>query len=247
MICNTQTFERFANFSYVPMPGGAAAIKDPLRMAYGALWSFDLLDHKSAKKVFKKFSADEKQNLTTMIEDGINTPMTSSVGRLFDAASAILGICPAPTYEGEAAIMLEAKLWEHLNKNSRAKNSKFDARYEIQMTKNAGSKNSTAQDTSVVLFDCANTFKALLDDFDAGVDVGKIAKNFHDAFAQAILTCAQLSKQVYGINSVALSGGVFMNRYLIEKSVKMLVEQGFSVALNVDVPPNDGGISLGQI
>lgn len=87
----------------------------------------------------------------------------------------------------------------------------------------------------------------MLDDLKDGIEVGKIAKNFHDAFANAILTCSQLSKQVYGINDLALSGGVFMNRYLIEKSIKMLVEQGFSVALNREVPPNDGGISLGQI
>lgn len=87
----------------------------------------------------------------------------------------------------------------------------------------------------------------MLDDLKGGIEVGKIAKNFHDAFANAILTCAQLSKQVYGINDLALSGGVFMNRYLIEKTIKMLVEQGFSVALNREVPPNDGGISLGQI
>ena len=87
----------------------------------------------------------------------------------------------------------------------------------------------------------------MLDDLKDGIEVGKIAKNFHDAFAQVILTCAQLAKQVYDINDVALSGGVFMNRYLIEKSIKMLVEQGFSVALNCEVPPNDGGISLGQI
>lgn len=182
-----------------------------------------------------------------MIEAGINTPMTSSVGRLFDAASAILGICPAPTYEGEAAIMLEAKLWDYISQNPRAKTSKFDKRYEIQFTKNVGTQKSTAQDTSVVLFDCANTFKAMLDDLKDGLEIGKIAKNFHDAFAQAILTCSQLAKQVYGINDVALSGGVFMNRYLIEKSIKMLVEQGFSVALNREVPPNDGGVSLGQI
>ena len=247
LLCNTQDFERFANFTYIPMPGGAAAIKDPFRLAYGALWTFDLLNHPQSKKVFKDYKKSDLENLNTMIEDGINTPMTSSVGRLFDAASAILGICPAPTYEGEAAIMLEAKLWDYLSQNPRAKNSKFDKRYEIQITKNVGTEKSTAQDTSVVLFDCANTFKAILDDLKDGIDVGKIAKNFHDAFANAILTCAQLSKQVYGINDLALSGGVFMNRYLIEKSIKMLVEQGFSVALNVDVPPNDGGISLGQI
>ena len=95
--------------------------------------------------------------------------------------------------------------------------------------------------------DPRNTFKALLDDAKKGVDAGQIAKNFHDAFANAILQCAQLANQLYGIKHVALSGGVFMNRYLIETSIKKLIDAGFSVALNREVPPNDGGISLGQI
>ena len=204
----------------------------------------DLLDEKSAKPILDKFSNNDLQNLNSMIEQGLNSPMTSSVGRLFDAASALLGICDKPSYEGEAAIMLEAKLWDYLSAN---KKKAFDKSYEIAFTKNVGSKNSTAHDTSVVLMDARNTFKALLEDMDKGLDVGLIAKNFHDAFVNAILQCAQLANQLYGIKQVALSGGVFMNRYLIENSIKKLIDAGFSVALNREVPPNDGGISLGQI
>ncbi len=79
-------------------------------MAYGVLWAFDLLEHELVASAFETFKKVDLENLKTMVEQGINTPMTSSVGRLFDAASALLGICPAPTYEGEAAIALEAEL-----------------------------------------------------------------------------------------------------------------------------------------
>lgn len=123
----------------------------------------------------------------------------------------------------------------------------FDTKYEIQITKNVATENSTAQDTSVLLFDTANTFKALLDDVKSGAETGQIVKNFHDAFVRAIINCAKLVDQLYQIKQVALSGGVFMNRYLIESAIKLLVDEGFSVALNKEVPPNDGGISLGQL
>ena len=90
--------------------------------------------------------------------------------------------------------------------------------------------------------DASTTFKALLDDLDSGVELGVIIKNFHDAFAHAIKSVAMLVDQLYGIKQIALGGGVFMNRYLIETAVKLLVDSGFSVALNREFPPNDGGL-----
>lgn len=247
MLCNLENFERFANFAYVPMPGGAVAIKNPMRMAYSVLWSFDLLEHESAKKVLKHFDSEEIEVIKKSIEQEINTPYTSSVGRLFDAASALLGICQKPSYEGEAAIMLEAELWRSIHENKDLLSADFDNRYEIKLTKNVAGKNSTAQDTSVILFDASGTFKSILIDMKNEIEFGYILKNFHDAFVRAILGCSQLAKQVYGINDIALSGGVFMNRYLIENTIAILVDNGFSVALNRDVPPNDGGLSLGQL
>ena len=109
LLVNRSNFERFANFAYVPIPGGAAAIKHPLRMAYGVLWAYDLLDHPAAAAALAPLG-DEAEVCDTMIERGLNTPMTSSVGRLFDAASALLGICTEPSYEGEGAILLEAAM-----------------------------------------------------------------------------------------------------------------------------------------
>lgn len=95
--------------------------------------------------------------------------------------------------------------------------------------------------------DIAPTFKALLEDINAGQDKVAIAKNFHDAFVRAVLNLSQLTNQLYGIKEIALSGGVFMNRYLIENTISALINTGFSVAINRDLPPNDGSISLGQL
>ena len=237
LLANLEAFERFANFAYVPMPGGAAAVKHPLRMAYGVLWAFDLLDHPGAADALAKLG-QQAALCDQMIEQGINTPMTSSVGRLFDAASALLGICTEPLYEGEPAILLEAAIDSAGESDSPA--------YSIDIMKNTATAESTAQDTSVVLFDAAPAFRALLDDKAANVPMPLIARRFHNAFVQVIVDAAQLVRGVYGISTVALSGGVFMNRYLMEHALAALEEAGFTVAVNRDLPPNDGCISFGQ-
>ena len=168
------------------------------------------------------------------------SPYTSSVGRLFDAASAILGICPQPTYEGQPAIELEAAMGF-----APAELPITDA-YHIDVVKNTATETSTALDTSVLLFDAAPAFAALLDDKAAGVPVPVMARRFHDAFVRAAVMAAQLVESLYGITTVALSGGVFLNRYLIEHVAEALQNAGFTVALNRDLPPSDGCISYGQ-
>ena len=273
LLCNQRAFERFANFAYVPMPGGAAAVRHPLRMAYGALWAFDLLEHPGAADALAALG-DQAALCEQMIDRGLNTPMTSSVGRLFDAASALLGICTEPKYEGEPAILLEAAMDKNQTNVSHETaeagqreaahaaadaaaalpaappNAEDDAaaadRYAIEVVKNTATAESTAQDTSVVLFDAAPAFRALLDDKAADVPVAVIARRFHDAFVQAVATAAELARSVYGIETVALSGGVFMNRYLVEHALAALERVGFTVAVNRDLPPNDGCISFGQ-
>ena len=339
LLANQQAFERFANFTYVPMPGGAAAVKHPLRMAYGVLWAFDLLEHPGAADVLAALGP-QADLCEQMIERGINTPHTSSVGRLFDAASALLGICTEPLYEGEPAILLEAVM----SASSTRRTSEFgdvaaaggspsscelggsgseaepvpetprtagvegasadsssaggagegtnvsretfsseagaasasavlayagagaggggaascgaascgvaydaaEARYAIDIVKNTARPDSTAQDTSVVLLDAEPLFRALLDDKAAGVPVAVVARRFHDAFVRTVVAVAELVRAVYGIDVVALSGGVFMNRYLIENVLVALEEAGFTVAINRDLPPNDGCVSFGQ-
>lgn len=243
LLCNLHAYERFVNFAYIPLPGGAAAIKDPARIAYGALWSFDLLEHPSAR-AFVEQQVPNASVFQQMIEKGLNTPETSSVGRLFDAASALLGVCTAPRYEGEAAILLEAAA--HRAQADADGMALEDDRYRVEFIKNTATENSTAADTSVLLMDAAPVFAALLDDMQAGVPVSVIAARFHGAFVCAIADVAELVRATYGIEVMALSGGVFMNRYLLERTLARLQERGFTVALNKELPPNDASISYGQ-
>lgn len=248
LLSNLHAFERFANFAYFPLPGGAAAIKEPARIAYGVLWAYDLLDHEAVQD----FLARAVPNATMydqMIERGLNCPQASSVGRLFDAASALLGICERPRYEGEAAILLEAAVHSGLAAGTvPAADDDAEAtdRYAVSIIKNTATETSTAQDTSVLLMDAAPTFEALLDDLQAGVSRETIARRFHDAFARVIVDVAELVRALYGIETLALGGGVFMNRYLLERSLEQLQRHGFTVALNCDLPPNDASISYGQ-
>ena len=118
--------------------------------------------------------------------------------------------------------------------------------YRIEVVKNTATPESTAQDTSVLLLDPESAFRALLDDKAAGVPAPFIARRFHDAFVQAIADAAELCRALYGIGTVALSGGVFMNRYLVEHALQTLERAGFTVAVNRDLPPNDGCVSYGQ-
>ena len=239
LIANQVDYERFANFSYVPMPGGAACVKHPLRMAYGVLWAYDLLDHPGAQRVLEALGS-QAVICNQMIEGGLNTPHTSSVGRLFDAVSAMIGVCSEPTYEGEAAILLDAARADGVVSLEDIE------RYAVAVTKNSALPTSTAHDTSVVLLDAGPTVRAVLDDMVAGISVGEISLRFHDAIVRAIVMVAELVHAAYGISLVVLSGGVFMNRYIVENAARRLGEEGFTVALNANLPPNDGCISYGQ-
>lgn len=119
-------------------------------------------------------------------------------------------------------------------------------RYAVIVEKNTATETSTAEDTSVLLLDAEPTFRALLDDLAAGVPASIISRRFHDAMAGAIVMGAELVRAMYGIATVVLSGGVFMNRYLTEHVLADLADAGFTAAINRDLPPNDGCISLGQ-
>lgn len=233
MLCNRTDYERFANFSYLPLPGGAAAIKNPLRMAYAALWQYDLLDHPAAARVVESLG-EAADVCDRMIERGINCPMTSSAGRLLDAVSALLGICEQPTYEGEAAILLEAAA------------EPSSESYEIALVKNTATEQSTAHDTSVVLLDAEPLFRALLDDMQADVPVTIMAAKAHNAMIATIVQSCLVANAAYGISIVALAGGVFMNRFITEGAIAALEGAGFTVALGKELPPNDGAISYGQ-
>ncbi len=243
LLANQVDYERFANLTYMPMPGGAAAIKHPQRMAYGALWTYDLLEHPAAQPLLQSLG-DQADVCASMIESGLNTPFTSSLGRLFDAVAALLGIGVDPTYEGEPAILLDACRASQDLSPEAAQDAR--ERYGFQLQKNAATATSTAHDTSVVLLDAGPVLAAVLDDLQSGVSAPVISLRFHEAVVQVVVAVAELVRSAYDISLVALSGGCFLNRFLVEQCTDRLGGLGFTVALNSDLPPNDGCISYGQ-
>ncbi|MBQ9691460.1 MAG: carbamoyltransferase HypF [Eggerthellaceae bacterium] len=251
LIANRSTFERFANFAYMPLPGGAQAIKHPARMAYGLLWQLDLLHHHAAKSLIDYLNESETEThiLNAMLEQSLNTPYTSSMGRLLDALSALLGMCYHSTYEGEAAITLEAHA--HAYAHNKGDNITQDIHtcadaFHIDIIKNTATVESTAHDTSVVLLDPAPLVSAVLNALEHGMPSEEIAYYIHCAIAQTIAQVCMLAHAAYGLSTVALGGGVFLNRLIVEQTTDLLEQAGFTVALPRELPPGDGAISYGQ-
>ena len=255
MLANLSDYERFANLAYFALPGGEAAIKNPLRCAAGLFYAYDMLDDlcdvlritQASSEHGAKAALAEIETSVNLIEAGVNVPYTSSMGRLFDAISAALGICTKPTYEGEAAILLEASLQKSKSgTNLHEENFIPGTNYTFELTKNTATEHSTAHDTSVLVIDAGKVLRAVVEDVKAGAGAPTIARRFHDSVSDLVLLTSQVANQIYEIKKCALAGGVWMNRYLVEQTVKKLQRGGFDVILNKELPPNDGGVSFGQ-
>lgn len=219
-------FERQAHFAYVPLPGGEAAIKEPWRMAVSYLYESSGKNTAFTNLPFLSgIGAAKTDILLQQIKKRIYTPLTSSVGRLFDAVSAILGLCNVIEYEGQAAIRLE--------KNACTENCRLYP-YEI-LQKESGYEISIRHMISTIA-----------GDVQKGRAVPLIAGSFHQTVAGIALDICRLLREKTGINDVALSGGVFQNHILQSLICDSLEDHGFCVYTHSKVPANDGGISLGQ-
>lgn len=213
-------YERLGHLAQVPMPGGNAAIRQPWRMAAAYL-----RDEHPGLGVAER-NADRWAEVLRLAATGLDSPLTSSAGRLFDAVSALLGIRDKITYEGQAAIELE----------QRADPAETGA-YHAAIT---------ASGPGPLIVEGGDLVRAAAADLAAGTDPGVIAGRFHNGVAAAIThTCVALRHDT-GLTAVALSGGVFQNALLLDRTVQRLRAAGFRVLKHVRVPPNDGGISLGQ-
>jgi hydrogenase maturation protein HypF len=168
---------------------------------------------------------DRWDHIISMARSGLNAPLTSSAGRLFDAVAAILGIRDTVDYEGQAAIELE----------QRADPSVRDA-YPVRIS---GDEPFLVHGTDLV--------QAVLAELEAGVPLPMIAARFHNGVAGAIVAACVRLRTSSGIGTVALSGGVFQNQFLLDRTIPALEGRGFRVLTHRYVPPNDGGISLGQV
>lgn len=225
-------FERAAHLLTWALPGGAASVRDARRNAFALLSELGLLEHPGAARLLDSLDEQTRSVTATMIERGINSPRTSSMGRLFDAAAAILGICDKATYEGEPAIELEAAAWRALD----GKPVRLDGNHTSVFT--------SADDSPIL--DPRPLIEALLNGIEAGAPADRLALGFHIAITHATTHIAREICDHEGLDTVALSGGVFMNRLLLQLLTHELKDAGLAVLIPHAVPVNDGCIAYGQ-
>lgn len=307
LIAGLADFERAAHLRTWALPGGAASVHDARRNAFALLSELGLLEHPGAAGLLGTLDEQTRSVTATMIERGINSPRTSSMGRLFDAAAAILGICGKATYEGEPAIELEAAAWRALDGEiscfagnqvgvSASVSTSLDSLFRYVLITNplfgifasdlakkgstdtlfaasvpgTGPKSThlessqttsttqshskeyeselTVQTTSnnPLVLDQKPLFKALLGGIEAGISVNRLALDFHIAIARSSARIAREICAREDVDTVALSGGVFMNRLLLQLLTRKLKDVGLTVLIPQTVPVNDGCIAYGQ-
>ena len=228
LVADELSYRRAAHFEYVPMPGGDAVIKEPWRMAlsylyhaYGkSLWDVDI-------QFVRDIDRDKAEILLGMVDKDVNSVLTSSCGRLFDAVAALAGVRQAITYQGQAACELEG----------------------IMAEDDAGSYpcaiRAEESDTSFLL--CfGDTIRAIVSDLQRGVDAATISRRFHRTVADALKEACIMVRDSDKLERVVFSGGVFQNVYLLSTLSEELAALGFEVYTHSAVPNNDGCVALGQ-
>jgi hydrogenase maturation protein HypF len=237
LIAGYEDFERAAHFEYVPLPGGAAAIREPWRMAVSYLAHYfgrDFLKLEFLKldiPFVRQLDRPKVDLLLRMMEQGVNSPLTSSCGRLFDAVAALIGIRQQVNYEAQAAIELEMAM-----ASSEMASPEEESAYPMKLV---------PEDDHWIV-STRPLFEALLDDLSRNLPVAAISRRFHNGLVEGFVQLATLLRKKNALNRVCLSGGTFHNIYLSERLEARLSEVGFEVFTQKEVPAGDGGLSLGQ-
>ncbi len=220
LVADYAGYIRVLHLKQTPLPGGNKAIRNIVRCAIGQLWTAEI-EPFSVEVVRDALSERAYRIIGQQIEAGLNAPWTSSMGRLFDAAAFLIGVRQRVHYEGQAAIELEA-LADHRVTDS----------YPFTIANSA--------------IDPTPLWHALVNDIAQGVSKPTMSAKFHNTVAQMVLQAARQAQQQTAVNEVALSGGVFQNVMLLRAAICLLEAAGFSVLTHRHVPPNDGGLALGQ-
>jgi hydrogenase maturation protein HypF len=223
LVADLAGFERAGHLETVPLPGGAAAIREPWRMA-AAYLDAAYPDGPPGGLAVAARNSDRWERVLAVARAGVRSPPTSSAGRLFDAVAAILGVRDQVNYEGQAAIELE----------------------QLADPAEAGTYRAGVSGSRPLRVRATDLVRAVVDDLLAGVGPAAVAGRFHNGVALAVVEAAQVLREQTGLDTVALSGGVFQNLLLLDRTVTWLEERGFRVLTHSRVPPNDAGISLGQ-
>ena len=238
LVSDYRQFHRAAHLRYVAMPGGEQAIREPWRMALA-----HLLDAGCDLRLLSaRLPAAALQTLRVMLARRLNTPLTSSMGRLFDAVAALAGVRDRVSYEGQAAMELE---WL-------ATGAEPDGSYPFALE--GPQERETTCDVpngkppaAKVVIDTRPLVRAVAEDANRQIDARRIARRFHSTLVELIAGVCGRIRQQTAITAVVLSGGVFMNALLTCETVARLAGEGFEVYRHRLVPPNDGGLSLGQL
>lgn len=224
LIADIKGFERPFHLRYIPLPGGEKAIKEPWRTAVSLIME-SLEDREEGLYHLKRIGFMERfgnlMDIIRLIDKREFSPLSSGAGRLFDAVSAILGLCFINTFEGEAAMALESLVREDTEEC-----------YEFYIRGND--------------IDFSPSIRGILSDMEEGVERSVIATKFHNTLSSAIIEAVKRLSIHNDIRDIVLSGGTFQNQYLLKRTVRELTSAGFDVHINEKVPCNDGGISLGQ-
>ena len=227
LVCDYRSFERLAHLDYLPMPGGSAAIVEPRRMAISYLfhhfgrdfWDLDI-------PFVRGLDRPRTETLLRLIEHGVNSPLTSSAGRLFDAVAALAGVRENVNYEAQAAIELEAAM--------------------VVAGEGGGYPFAIREESGGWIIDTRPMFRALTHDLGDGVPTGVVSHRFHLGFVDVLGRVAELVRGQTGLDRICLSGGSFQNCFLSENLQERLEGEGFRVFTHAEVPCGDGGLSLGQ-
>jgi len=231
LIVNRKSFKRKAHLEYVPLPGGDKAIKEPWRMALS--WLYKVYGEGGFNldiDLVKGVNLKDRKILKSMIDNDINSPYTSSIGRLFSAISSLLLKTYKENYEGESAIMLEHLARKNLDIEVEQKYT-----YKIE---------ELPQGQYVICVD--KVIKGIVDDLLKSERIKQIAYRFHITLCFIILEVCSSIRENTGLKKIVLSGGVFQNLLLLNNTISLLKKKKFDVFIHHKVPANDGGICLGQ-
>ncbi len=220
LVCDYLNYQRPLHLEYFPLPGGDAAIRQPARIALALLWSLEM-EWDARLAASQEFRPEEQATLLAQLKRHVNTPKTSSMGRLFDAAAALAGVRQKVNYEAQAAIEFEAAA-------GIAEEEPYP--FEIGQT-TVGVK---------------PVIRALIEDTLAGVPVSVISGRFHTGLAKMVADACYRLRSETSINEVFLSGGVWQNITLLRRTLSLLRKADFQVYIHRAVPTNDGGLALGQ-
>lgn len=221
-VCDLLDYERKFHFEYLPLPGGDLAVKEPWRIAVSWLYKVFGTEFLQFDLPFLKTVSEEKIDwVIKSIDNKINGPLSCGSGRLFDAVSALLGLCNVTTFEAEAPMRLESIA---LNNET--------GKYSFKLSQ---------------VIEFSEMFSEIIYDLQQKISSAIISAKFHNTISELIVEGAKKISNETGLNKVVLSGGTFQNRYLLERTENSLTEMGFEVFSNCSIPCNDGGISLGQL